>query len=54
MLAEARLDVVNPETVRALDEFDRPEPSKLLNELPFKIKLVVLALTKDEYAVDDA
>ena len=46
-LAEAKCDVVNPETVNALDAFARPLPSRLLNELPFIIKFVVDAVVND-------
>ena len=33
---------------RAFPVFNNPVPSKLLNELPFTIKLVVEAVTNDE------
>ena len=48
MFAEARLDVVNPETVRAPLLLERPEPKRLLNELPLMMKLVVDAVMNDE------
>ena len=46
-MAEARLDVVNPETVRVPAELDRPLPNKLLKDELLTSKLVVLAVTKD-------
>ena len=48
MLADAKFDVVKPETVRALDELERPEPSRLLNDEPLTMRLVVEAVVKDE------
>ncbi len=32
ILAEAKLEVVNPETVRALEELERPLPKRLLKD----------------------
>ena len=48
MLADVKLVVVRPETVRALDELESPEPSRLLKDWELTIKLVVEALMEDE------
>ncbi len=48
MLAEARLLVVNPDTVRVPFEFDRPEPKRLLNDEPLIRRFVVEAVAKEE------
>ena len=53
MLAEVKFEVERPETVSAPLEFERPEPSKLLNDDPPIFRFVVLAVTNDEYEVDD-
>ena len=46
-----KFDVVNPETVSAPDEFDRPEPSKLEKDEPLTIRFVVEADVKEAYVV---
>ena len=43
-----KLDVVNPETVRTLDEFESPEPRSDLKDEPPRFRLVVDAVMKDE------
>ena len=48
MLAEVKLEVPRPETVRAPVEFERPEPSRLLNEEPLTMRFVLEAVTKEE------
>ena len=48
MLAEEKFVVVSPETVRAPLELDKPEPSKLLNDEPLIMRLVVEAEVNDE------
>ena len=47
-MAEVKLEVVRPETVRALEELERPEPSRLVNEELLITKLVVEAVLKEE------
>ena len=44
---DEKLEVVSPETVRAPEELERPEPRRLLNELPLRIKFVVEAVAKE-------
>ena len=46
-MADARLDVVNPDTVRAPLLFERPEPKRLLNDEPFTTRLVVDAVANE-------
>lgn len=48
MFADEKLEVVRPETVRAFDEFDRPEPRRVLNDWPPMLRLVVEAVVKEE------
>ena len=40
--------MVRPDTVSAPLLFDKPEPKRLLNELPLMMKLVVDAVMNDE------
>jgi hypothetical protein len=47
MLAEAKLDVVRPETVNAPDELLSPEPVNLLNDEPLTMRFVVEAVRND-------
>jgi len=47
MFADAKLEVVRPDTVRAPDELERPEPKRLLKDWPLIMKLVVEAVLKD-------
>ena len=47
MFADAKLEVVRPETVRALPETERPEPVRSLNDSPFTMRLVVEAEVKE-------
>ena len=52
MLADEKLVVVNPDTVRAPLEFDSPEPKRLLKDELLTIRFVVEAETTDEYVAD--
>jgi hypothetical protein len=47
-LAEAKLEVVRPETVRAEEELESPEPRSELKEEPPIERLVVEAVLKEE------
>ncbi len=53
MLAEAKFEVERPDTERALAVLARPEPSNELNDEPLTMRLVVLAVAKDEYIVEE-
>ena len=48
MLAEVKFEVDSPETVRMLEELDRPEPRRPTKLWPPKERLVVEAVLKDE------
>ena len=48
MFAEVKFVVVKPETVRAPEELESPEPKRLLKDEPLTTRLVVEAVKEDE------
>jgi hypothetical protein len=53
MFAEAKLVVVSPDTVRAPPDTERPEPVRSFTDSPFTMRLVVLAVMKEAYVVEE-
>ncbi len=53
MFGEVKCEVERPETVSAPPEFVRPEPKRLLRDVPLMTRFVVEAVTNEEYTVDE-